>query len=105
MKFAYDANDMSAAVAYANKVKAQYIRGNKEIAHAMWKRDPNAAQGLDFEGFKVAMKKFTTSTDSCKLISYQPEQSNYYDHLHSNVFHELPSFRTDCFGRCFEIGS
>lgn len=57
MKFAYDANDMSAAVAYANKVKAQYIRGNKEIAHAMWQRDPNAAQGLDFEGFKVALKK------------------------------------------------
>lgn len=57
MKNAYDANDMSAAVAYANKVKAQYARGNKEIAHAMWQRDPNAAQGLDFEGFKVAMKK------------------------------------------------
>ena len=57
MKHAYDANDMSAAVAYANKVKAQYVRGNKEIAWAMWKRDPNAAQGLSFEEFQVAMKK------------------------------------------------
>lgn len=57
MKYAYDANDMTAAVAYANKVKAQYARGNKEIAWAMWQRDPNAMQGLDFEQFQVAMKK------------------------------------------------
>lgn len=57
MKYAYDANDMNAAVSYANKVKAQYVRGNKEIAYAMWKRDPNAAQGLSFEAFQAAMKK------------------------------------------------
>lgn len=57
MKFAYDANDMSAAVAYANKTKDQYARGNKEIAFAMAKRDPNFKQGIDFEEFQQAMFK------------------------------------------------
>jgi hypothetical protein len=56
MNFAYDVNDMNAAVAHAKKVKEQYARGNKEVAHALWNRDPNATQ-LDFEGFCVAMKK------------------------------------------------
>ena len=56
MNFAYDVNDMNAAVAHAKKVKEQYARGNKEIAHALWNRDPNATH-LDFEGFCVAMKK------------------------------------------------
>ena len=56
MNFAYDVNDMNAAVAHAKKVKEQYARGNKEIAHALWNRDPNATH-LDFEGFCLAMKK------------------------------------------------
>ena len=56
MNFAYDVNDMNAAVAHAKKVKEQYARDNKEIAHALWNRDPNATP-LDFEGFCVAMKK------------------------------------------------
>lgn len=57
MKFAYDANDMTAAVQYANKTKDQYVRGNKEIAFAMAKRDPNFKQGISFEEFQEAMFK------------------------------------------------
>lgn len=57
MKYAYDANDMTAAVQYANKTKEQYARGNKEIAFAMAKRDPNFKQGISFEEFQEAMFK------------------------------------------------
>lgn len=56
MAYAYDKDDMGAAVAHSKKVKEQYARGNKEIAHALWNRDPNATP-LSFEEFKVAMKK------------------------------------------------
>lgn len=56
MKYAYDANDMNAAIAHSRKVKEQYAKGNKEIAHAMWQRDPNATP-LSYDDFKVAMKK------------------------------------------------
>lgn len=56
MKYAYDVNDMNAAVAHSKKVKEQYARGNKEIAHALWQRDPNATP-LDYDAFCEAMKK------------------------------------------------
>ncbi len=56
MNYAYDVNDMNAAVAHAKKVKEQYERGNKEIAHALWNRDPNATH-LDFVSFCEAMRK------------------------------------------------
>lgn len=56
MKYAYDANDMNAAVAHAKKVKEQYARGNKEIAHSLWNKDPNAVQ-LNYDEFCKAMSK------------------------------------------------
>ncbi len=56
MKYAYDANDMNAAVAHAKKVKEQYARGNKQIAHVLWNRDPNATQ-LSYDDFCKAMSK------------------------------------------------
>lgn len=48
---------MTAVVQYANKTKDQYARGNKEIAFAMAKRDPNFKQGISFEEFQEAMFK------------------------------------------------
>lgn len=56
LKAAYDANDMTKAVAWAKATKEKYAAGFKLPAFRMFTQDPNAVE-LDYDGFVVMMKK------------------------------------------------